>query len=123
MKNSLINFSVSLLVSFIIGLLFSLIITILKMTLNLDPFVITIIYNILSYIPFFVFGFLFSYKMKKRGIINGLLCSLFYLLIILIFNLFKAETSPIYIIAIRTFLIIISSIIGVNLSVKNDQIN
>ena len=123
MKNSLLNFSVSLLVSFIIGILITLIVVTLKLTTNMDATLFSILQNALSFIPFFILGFLYSYKNKKRGILNGLLCIFFYVLTVIIFNLFKVETSPIYIIIIRCILMLLSSIIGVNVAFKIDQTN
>ena len=123
MKKSLINFSMSFLISFILGVLISALLSLITTFTSMNSTVLTIISSISTSIVFFIFGFIFSIKQRKKGLLNVLICCLFYLIIYFIFKWDNLSSSPFYIILIRLTSIILGSIFGVNVISKNDQTN
>lgn len=80
------------------------------------PFILT---TFLSLFLFFIVGLIFGYKTKKRGLFNGLILSLFYVIFLVIYFSISKEKltlSSSLISASRIILLITGSIIGVNLA-------
>ena len=109
-KNYLKTF-LFLLISLII---FSFIIVIIRFNSQIEYKTIRII-SLISSSLLFLLASIFNGKLnKKRGLINGIIMTSIYLLIVLIFSLFN-QTILISSIIIKSILIIIGNIIGVNL--------
>lgn len=109
-KNYLKTF-LFLLISLII---FSFIIVIIRFNSQIEYKTIRIISLISSSLLFLLVSILNGKLNKKRGLINGIIMTSIYLLIVLIFSLFN-QTILISSIIIKSTLIIIGNIIGVNL--------
>ncbi len=110
LKNLLISFSFILVLSIVLSLIF----TIIRFNSNItNKIVLTI--NLIFSSLFFLLGAIINGKLnKKRGIINGLIMTSFYLFIILILKMFNINLFFINIL-IKSTLIIIGNIIGVNI--------
>lgn len=109
-KNYLKTF-IFLLISLII---FSFIIVIIRFNSQIKYKTIRII-SLIGSSLLFLLASIFNGKLnKKRGLINGIIMTSIYLLIVLIFSLFN-QTILISSIIIKSTLIIIGNIIGVNL--------
>lgn len=121
MKKSLLNFSMSFLSCIILGIIISLILAILKTNNALTPNAANICLTSLTILLFFLFGFIFSYRQKKRGIINSLFLIALYLVVYFILKSLNVYESPKYMIYARSGAILIGSLFGVNLATKNDQ--
>ena len=111
MKNKIINLSITTIIIFILGIILTLITSLLTN------------FNIINsktndLILIFVYGFIFGLKEKKRGLLNGLLLSLLYLIISYTFKLINPSLnySSIYILIGRISLLILGNVIGVNIS-------
>lgn len=121
MKQTLSNFSISFFISILLGIICSLVLAILKSNNAIDANISNICINVLSILVFFVFGFIFSIKQRKRGLLNGLILISIYLLIYFIFIQFSESTTPIYLTISRIAAIMFGSLFGVNLVSKDDQ--
>lgn len=120
MKRKLTNISLSFLSIIILGVVVSLIISLLS---ALQLISIKLNDNLLIGLSlglFFLLGLLFGLLEKKKGLLNGLLISFIYLIVIYSFSLVSKDyhISSIYIVISRCLLIIIGSIIGVNIKKK-----
>ena len=106
--------------SFIYGLLFfvlvlfSIVVVLIKYNSNLSYKTLRLISLIGSAIIFLLISFLNGKLNKKRGLINGVIMTSIYLLIVLIFKIFNFEITLSSII-IKSILIIIGNVLGVNL--------
>lgn len=109
-KKYLFTFSF-LLLSLIV---FSLIIVILKFNTNMTYKTLKTISLIGSSIFFLISSILNGKIHKKRGLINGVLMTSIYLIIVFIIKLFNVDIT-ISSIIIKIILIIVGNIIGVNL--------
>ena len=118
MKNKLINFSISTIIVFISGLIVTLIISLLSNFNIINIKTNDILMICLSLILFFVFGFIYGFKEKKRGLINGLLLSILYKAFLFILKKLNPtfEYSSIYITIARVSLIVLGSVVGVNIN-------
>lgn len=123
MKQTLSNFSISLIISILFGIITSLILAILKTNNSITNNVAQISISVVSIAIFFLFGFIFSVKQRKRGLLNGLILITIYLLIYFITNSFYPSTTPLYITISRNGAIMLGSLFGVNIASKDDQIN
>ncbi len=121
MKKTLFNFSMSLIITILLGIIISLILTILKKNNIINSNVCEICIISLSIIIFFIFGFIFSFKQKKLGLLNGLILIALYFIIFFIVNNLLEKSTPIYLTLSRPAAIMFGSLFGVNLSPKNDQ--
>lgn len=121
MKKTLFNFSMSFFICFILGVLIALLLAILKTNNALSAQAADICISSLSVVVFFLFGFIFSFRQKKRGLLNGLLLIAFYVAIYFILKSFGNASSPVYLTVSRGAAILIGSLFGVNLSPKSDQ--
>ena len=123
MKKTFFNFSISLFSSIILGIVCSLILAILKNNNSISSNVATFCINFLSIIIFFVLGFMFSFMQKKKGLLNGLILIVLYLIIYFICKSFIETNTPIYLTISRNLAILLGSVFGVNISSKNAQTN
>lgn len=121
MKKSIFNFSMSLIITILLGIIISLILAILKKNNIINSNICEICIISLSIIVFFILGFIFSFKQKKRGLLNGLVLIALYFIIYFIVNSLMENTTPIYLTICRPVAIMFGSLFGVNLSSKNDQ--
>ena len=121
MKQTLSNFSISFFISIFLGIACSLILAILKSNNAISANVSNICINVLSILLFFVFGFIFSIKQRKRGLLNGLILISLYLIVDFIFIQFSESKTPLYLTISRIASIMIGSLFGVNLVSKDDQ--
>ena len=125
MKRKLTNISISFILVIILGVILSLVISLLS---ALNVISITLNDNLLlgvSLFLFFLLGLFFGLQEKKKGLFNGLLITVIYLIIIYSLKLLSKEyeISSIYIIITRSLLIVIGCIVGVNLKSRSNQIN
>ena len=118
MKNKIINLSITTIIIFILGIILTLITSLLTNFNIINSKTNDLILIFISLILFFVYGFIFGLKEKKRGILNGLLLSLLYLIISYTFKLINPSLnySSIYILIGRISLLILGNVIGVNIS-------
>lgn len=123
MKKTLFNFSISLIITILLGIIISLILAILKNNNSLSSNAADICITSLSIVIFFILGFIFSLKQRKRGLLNGLILTILYLIVYFIINSFMEKTTPIYLTISRIVAIMLGSLFGVNLVSKNDQTN
>ena len=123
MKQTLSNFSISLFISILLGIISSLVLAILKSNNAIDANMSNICINVLSIVVFFVFGFIFSIKQRKKGLLNGLILTCMYLLVYFIIIQFSETTTPTYLTISRIVAIMLGSLFGVNLVNKDDQTN
>ena len=108
------NYLKSFLFLIISLLIFSLVIVIIRFNTQIEYKTIKILSLIGSSI-LFLFSSIINGKLnKKRGLINGIIMTSIYLLIVLLFVLFN-QTVIISSIIIKSIIIIIGNIIGVNL--------
>lgn len=122
MKQKIINLSLTFVSMFILGVVLALSIStltyfqIISVSLN-DNLIL-----IFSLLLFFLVGFIFGIKEKKKGLLNGLLLTIIYLISIFTLKVISDsyQYSSIYIILTRSLLIIIGCIIGVNISSKKN---
>lgn len=124
MKRKFANISLSFISVIILGVILSLTISLLS---SLQVISITVNDNLLlalSLVLFFVMGLIFGLVEKKKGLLNGLLLTCIYLIIIYSIKLINKsyEFSSIYIVLTRSLLIIIGCIIGVNIK-RRKEIN
>ena len=124
MKRKFTNISLSFISVIILGVILSLTISLLS---SLQVISITVNDNLLlalSLVLFFVMGLIFGLVEKKKGLLNGLLLTCIYLIIIYSIKLINKsyEFSSIYIVLTRSLLIIIGCIIGVNIK-RRKEIN
>ena len=116
MKNKLINFSITTIVISILGVILTLIISLLSSLNIINNQINDIIMISLSLVLFFLYGFIFGLKEKKRGLINGLLIVVIYLIFNYTFKLIYPQISHSswYIVLARCSLIVLGTLIGVN---------
>ena len=124
MKRKFANISLSFISVIILGVILSLTISLLS---SLQVISITVNDNLLlalSLVLFFVMGLIFGLVEKKKGLLNGLLLTCIYLIVIYSIKLINKsyEFSSIYIVLTRSLLIIIGCIIGVNIK-RRKEIN
>lgn len=124
MKRKFANISLSFISVIILGVILSLTISLLS---SLQVISITLNDNLLlalSLVLFFVMGLIFGLVEKKKGLLNGLLLTCIYLIVIYSIKLINKnyEFSSIYIVLTRSLLIIIGCIIGVNIK-RRKEIN
>lgn len=124
MKHKLINFSISLLSVIILGFLLILVITLLSNASIINHDMNDNIILVISFVLFFAFGFIFAFKEKKRGLLNGLLLVILYLIIAYSFLSLRKEEidlSKNLIIVGRSLLLLSGSVLGVNLSSRRSS--
>ena len=120
MKRKFTNISLTFISVIILGVILSLTISLLS---SLQVISITLNDNLLlalSLVLFFVMGLIYGLVEKKKGLLNGLLLTCIYLIVIYSIKLINKdyEISSIYIVLTRSLLIIIGCIIGVNINHK-----
>lgn len=123
MKQKLTNISLTFLTIIILGVVFSLIVSLLS---TLKVISIQVNDNLLLGLSlglFFMLGLIFGLIEKKKGLLNGLLLTMIYLILIYTLNLINKEyeISSIYIILSRCLLIVVGCILGVNIKSKNNK--
>ena len=124
MKRKFTNLSLTFISVIILGVIFSLTISLLS---SLQVISITLNDNLLlalSLVLFFIMGLIYGLIEKKKGLLNGLLLTCIYLIVIYSIKLINKnyEFSSIYIVLTRSLLIIIGCIIGVNIK-RRKEIN
>lgn len=115
MKTTLKSYTLSLIFILFSTFIFSLILTILKRNDLINLTTSNVTSSILSLLLFFIGAIILGVKIKKKGLINGIILSIIYISINLIigFNF----SNFIYIVKFigKIILIILGTIIGVNL--------
>ncbi|MDD7736130.1 MAG: TIGR04086 family membrane protein [Bacilli bacterium] len=122
MKRKFTNLSLTFISVIILGVIFSLTISLLS---SLQVISITLNDNLLlalSLVLFFIMGLIYGLIEKKKGLLNGLLLTCIYLIVIYSIKLINKDyqISSIYIVLTRSLLIIIGCIIGVNIKSKKN---
>ncbi len=117
MKRTLINFIISILITFIPTIIFILTVTLLSYNQIINNNNLSIITAIGSIIAFFILSFIFSLKQKNHGLLHGIVLSLIYIVILVIFHQYN---SNLYIQVARIGALLLGSIIGVNLTHQED---
>lgn len=125
MKQKLTNISLTFLTIIILGVVFSLIVSLLS---TLKIISIQLNDNLLLGLSlglFFMLGLIFGLIEKKKGLLNGLLLTMIYLILIYTLNLINKDykISSIYIILSRSLLIIVGCILGVNIKSRKQNSN
>lgn len=123
MKQKLTNISLTFLTIIILGVVFSLIVSLLS---TLKVISIQVNDNLLLGLSlglFFMLGLIFGLIEKKKGLLNGLLLTMIYLILIYTLNLINKEyeISSIYIILSRCLLIVVGCILGVNIKSRKNK--
>ena len=118
MKNKLVNFSISTLIVFISGLVVTLVLSLLSNFNVINIRTNDLIMIIMSLVLFFLFGFIYGLKEKKRGLINGLFLSILYIGFVFFLKKINPtfEYSSIYITIARISLIVLGCVVGVNIN-------
>lgn len=116
MKTIIKSYIVSLSFIFLSTLIFSLVLTILKQNDWINLNLSNIITSILSLLIFFIGAIILGMKIKKKGLINGVILSIFYVFIKLIIGINLNHLTSIVQFISKTILIILGTIIGVNIN-------
>ena len=120
MKKKLLKFSIPVILFVIVGIIISLLTSFLSYKSIIKPITGELITSSTSSLLFFIFAIYIGLKVKKRGLLIGI--SLF--IIYLIFNLTLKGLDDLFILPslifffIKSFLLIIGSVIGVNIAQK-----
>lgn len=123
MKHKFLNISLTFISVIILGVVLALTISILSsfqvISLKLNDNLLLA----LSLVLFLLLGFVYGMIEKKRGLLNGLLLSIIYLIIVYALKLINKdfEFSSIYIVMTRCLLIIVGCIIGVNIKSRHQS--
>ncbi len=123
MKQKFINISLTFISIIILGVILAITISmlnsfnIISLTLN-DNLLLA-----LSLVLFLLLGFVYGLVEKKRGMLNGILLSIIYLIIVYGIKLINKDyqISSVYIIMTRCLLIIVGCIIGVNIRLRHQS--
>ena len=116
MKTTIKSYTISLLFILLSTLIFSLVLTILNQNNLLSVTTSNITSTILSLSLFFIASVILGFKMKKKGLLNGIILSLIYISINLIIGFNFINYISIIKFISKIFLIILGVIIGVNLN-------
>jgi len=116
MKTTLKSYTLSLIFILFSTFIFSLILTILKQNDLISLTTSNVTSTILSLLLFFIGALLLGLKIKKKGLINGVILSIIYVSINLIIGFNFTNTISIIKFISKIILIILGTIIGVNLS-------
>lgn len=125
MKRKFTNISLSFIFVIILGVILTLTISLLSsfhvISINVNDNLLLA----LSLALFFLLGLIFGLVEKKRGLLNGLLLTLIYLVIVYSYKLIDKDFqfSSVYIIVSRCLLIVVGCIIGVNLGARRLKSN
>lgn len=125
MKRKFTNISLSFIFVIILGVILTLTISLLSsfhvISINVNDNLLLA----LSLALFFLLGLIFGLIEKKRGLLNGLLLTLIYLVIVYSYKLIDKDFqfSSVYIIVSRCLLIVVGCIIGVNLGARRLKSN
>ncbi len=125
MKRKFTNISLSFIFVIILGVILTLTISLLSsfhvISINVNDNLLLA----LSLALFFLLGLIFGLVEKKKGLLNGLLLTLIYLVIVYSYKLIDKDFqfSSVYIIVSRCLLIVVGCIIGVNLGARRLKSN
>lgn len=125
MKRKFTNISLSFIFVIILGVILTLTISLLSsfhvISINVNDNLLLA----LSLALFFLLGLIFGLVEKKKGLLNGLLLTLIYLVIVYSYKLIDKDFqfSSVYIIVRRCLLIVVGCIIGVNLGARRLKSN
>ena len=125
MKRKFTNISLSFIFVIILGVILTLTISLLSsfhvISINVNDNLLLA----LSLALFFLLGLIFGLVEKKKGLLNGLLLTLIYLVIVYSYKLIDKDFqfSSVYIIESRCLLIVVGCIIGVNLGARRLKSN
>ena len=125
MKRKFTNISLSFIFVIILGVILTLTISLLSsfhvISINVNDNLLLA----LSLALFFLLGLIFGLVEKKKGLLNGLLLTLIYLVIVYSYKLIDKDFqfSSVYIIVSRCLLIVFGCIIGVNLGARRLKSN
>lgn len=125
MKRKFTNISLSFIFVIILGVILTLTISLLSsfhvISINVNDNLLLA----LSLALFFLLGLIFGLVEKKKGLLNGLLLTLIYLVIVYSYKLIDKDFqfSSVYIIVSRCLLIVVGCVIGVNLGARRLKSN
>ncbi len=125
MKRKFTNISLSFIFVIILGVVLTLTISLLSsfhvISINVNDNLLLA----LSLALFFLLGLIFGLVEKKKGLFNGLLLTLIYLVIIYSYKLIDKDFqfSSVYIVVSRCLLIVVGCIIGVNIGSRRLKSN
>ena len=116
MKTTLKAYTLSFIFIFLSTFIFSLVLTVLKQNNIFNLTTSNVISSVLSLLLFFIGAIILGIKIKKKGLINGIILSLIYGAINLIIGFNFANYVFVIKFIGKIILIILGTIIGVNLS-------
>ena len=108
------NYLKTLIIFILLSIFSAFILTMIRFNTNLSLSIINIIKSILSLFIFLLTSIINGKLNKKRGLINGLIMTSIFLFCIIILKVFNYEIK-ISLIIIKSIIIIIGNIIGVNI--------
>jgi len=115
MKTTLKSYTISLIFILLSTFIFSLVLTILKQNNLINLTTSNITSSILSLLLFFIGALILGIKIKKKGLVNGIILSMVYVAINLIIGFNLTNVTSIIKFISKILLIILGTIIGVNL--------
>ncbi len=123
MKQKFINISLTFISIIILGVILAITISTLN---SFNIISLTVNDNLLlalSLVLFLLLGFVYGLVEKKRGMLNGILLSIIYLIIVYGIKLINKDyqISSVYIVMTRCLLIIVGCVIGVNIRLKHQS--
>lgn len=123
MKQKFINISLTFISIIILGVILAITISTLN---SFNIISLTVNDNLLlalSLVLFLLLGFVYGLVEKKRGMLNGILLSIIYLIIVYGIKLINKDyqISSVYIVLTRCLLIIVGCIIGVNIRLRHQS--
>lgn len=123
MKQKFINISLTFISIIILGVILAITISTLN---SFNIISLTVNDNLLlalSLVLFLLLGFVYGLVEKKRGMLNGILLSIIYLIIVYGIKLINKDyqISSVYIVMTRCLLIIVGCIIGVNIRLRHQS--
>lgn len=123
MKQKFINISLTFISIIILGVILAITISTLN---SFNIISLTVNDNLLlalSLVLFLLLGFVYGLVEKKRGMLNGILLSIIYLIVVYGIKLINKDyqISSVYIVLTRCLLIIVGCIIGVNIRLRHQS--
>lgn len=115
MKLTLKSYSFSIIFILLSTFIFSLLLTILKQNDLMNLNTSNILTNILSLSLFFVSAVILGMKVKRKGLVNGIIYSIIYICVNLIIGISFPNSISIIKFISKILLIILGTIIGVNI--------
>ncbi|MGN1295048.1 MAG: TIGR04086 family membrane protein [Bacilli bacterium] len=121
MKQKLVYFSITIIINLFTFIIFTLLFSLLYNLKVIPSSAYQIIKNIIIYVSFFLYGFLYSYQERKKGLFNGLLTSFIFLCLYFSFcEVCKEIIFSFYLVIRYSIIITIGSMLG---AIVGDKIN